>query len=127
MIAEYSQGSEVSIHGDIYSYGILILEVFNGTRPTDSIFSDNHNLRNYVQMALPDQVKRIVDPTLIAETDSIRRNNEGSAIIFDDCLISIFRIGVVCSAELPGERMNIVDVSRALRSIKNNLQRQDRT
>uniref|UniRef100_A0A2N9HN18 non-specific serine/threonine protein kinase n=1 Tax=Fagus sylvatica TaxID=28930 RepID=A0A2N9HN18_FAGSY len=48
--------------GDVYSYGILVLEMFTGRRPTDKMFKDGFNLHNFVRMALPERLVQIVDP-----------------------------------------------------------------
>ncbi|GJN19338.1 hypothetical protein PR202_gb06605 [Eleusine coracana subsp. coracana] len=66
---EYGLGNEVSIHGDVYSYGILLLEMFTGKRPTDGAFGEIIGLREYVQMALPDRVDVIADQQLLAEKE----------------------------------------------------------
>ena len=57
--SEYGVGSEVSMHGDVFSFGILLLEMFTGKRPTDDMFKDNLSLHNYVKRGFPEQVKRL--------------------------------------------------------------------
>ncbi|XP_058006605.1 probable LRR receptor-like serine/threonine-protein kinase At3g47570 [Hevea brasiliensis] len=59
---EYGIGSQTSTSGDIFSYGILLLEMFTGKRPTDHMFKEGTSLRNFVKRALPEQVTQILDP-----------------------------------------------------------------
>jgi interleukin-1 receptor-associated kinase 1 len=40
-------------YGDVYSFGILLLEMFTGKKPVDGLFSDELNLHNYAKMPLP--------------------------------------------------------------------------
>ena len=58
-------GGEASIEADVYSYGILLLEMFLGKRPTDDMFKDGLNLHNFAKMALREKFVRIVDPILL--------------------------------------------------------------
>jgi serine/threonine protein kinase len=52
-ISEYGMDSQLSTEGDMYSFGILLLEMLTGRRPTDDIFKEGHNLHNYVKIAFP--------------------------------------------------------------------------
>ena len=54
-MTEYGLGSEVSTKGDVYSYGILLLEMITGKRPTDSMFDEGLNLHNYANVAWPNR------------------------------------------------------------------------
>ncbi|XP_037491702.1 probable LRR receptor-like serine/threonine-protein kinase At3g47570 [Jatropha curcas] len=64
---EYGKGNEVSRTGDVYSYGILLLEMFTGRRPVDGTFNEGFNLHDYVKTALPEQAEEILDPSLLKE------------------------------------------------------------
>ncbi|XP_075662777.1 putative receptor-like protein kinase At3g47110 [Castanea sativa] len=109
---EYGLGSEVSTKGDVYSYGILLLEMITGKRPTNSVFEGGLNLHNYASMALPDGVMEIMDPKLLNNVDEVLGNHNGSlANKIKECLISMVKVGVACSMELPQERW---DISKAI-------------
>lgn len=103
---EYGIGSEMSANGDVYSFGILLLEMMTGKRPTDDMFHADLNLHDFAQMALPlpDQVIDIVDKSLL--------NNNKDQVV--ECLISAIKIGVSCSLPSPQDRKNIHDVVREL-------------
>ncbi|GLU02944.1 hypothetical protein SLE2022_201740 [Rubroshorea leprosula] len=124
---EYGMGSEASIHGDIYSYGILVLEMMTGKKPTDNLFEGGFNLHHYARMTSPDQIVEIVDPKLVEEPEATIINRQRSRFnIIMDCLVSMIRIGVACSVESPQDRMLTSTVLKELHLIKNNLQRSRR-
>ena len=58
-------GNEVSIEEDVYSFGVFLMEMFLGKKPTDEMFKDDLNLQNFVKKALPGWLVQIVDPTLL--------------------------------------------------------------
>ncbi|XP_074333128.1 putative LRR receptor-like serine/threonine-protein kinase At3g47570 [Apium graveolens] len=102
---------EVSAEGDVYSYGILLLEMFSGKRPTESsILMDNvKDLHDYVRKALPQRVMDIVDPRIVLdqEEDGSNVNQSYSRAIREVCLASIFEVGILCSEETPRKRIDI--------------------
>ena len=112
----------MSTLGDIYSFGILLLEMFTGKRPTDNIFKDDFNLNNFASAALPDRISEIVDPMLLEEELGQPENDirgwDDLAQVVQKSLVSIIEIGVSCSSRLPGERRKIDDVVAELGRIK---------
>ncbi|KAG2663688.1 hypothetical protein I3843_16G046000 [Carya illinoinensis] len=126
---EYGMANEVSTYGDVYSYGILLLEMFTGKRPTDDMFKDSFMLHEFVKAALPERLVDVTDPILLweredqyGETRTNETPNYQSQITISskirEGLSLILGIGVACSMEFPRERMNIKDVLKELHSIR---------
>ncbi|XP_065636814.1 receptor kinase-like protein Xa21 [Quercus suber] len=117
---EYGLGSVVSTKGDVYSYGIILLEMITGKRPTDSMFSEGLNLHKYASMALPNCVMEIMDPKLLNNDDEVTGNNKCSTTNrTEECLISMVKVGVACSMMLPQERWDISKVISELHLVRN--------
>ena len=141
-------GGEASTEGDVYSYGVLVLEMFTGRRPTDDMFKDALNLHNFVKMSLPKRLIQVVDPMLLPrevegmgvatavmmatkEDDNYNKieveeanNTEDFRHIDVDmqkCLLSVLNIGILCSLESPKERINMEEVIKELQMVKSTL------
>ncbi|XP_057484599.1 putative receptor-like protein kinase At3g47110 [Actinidia eriantha] len=115
---EYGMGSKASTQGDVYSFGILLLEMFTGRRPTDSIFNDSLNLHQFSKMALPERVTEIVEPSVLLEVGG-NDNHVMGKVKTEECLVAVLTIGVSCSKESSGERMDMRDVVAELCMIRN--------
>ncbi|KAL7164774.1 hypothetical protein ACSBR2_040639 [Camellia fascicularis] len=120
---EYGMGEEASTQGDMYGYGVLLLEMLIGKGPTSNMFTGNVNLHSYVKMCLLEKVMQIVDPQIILkmEVESSKRMKSSTINIskLETCLVPVFHIGVSCSAEMPSERMTVKDVLKELHKIRN--------
>ncbi|XP_061999367.1 probable LRR receptor-like serine/threonine-protein kinase At3g47570 [Rosa rugosa] len=124
---EYGMASEVSTYGDVYSFGILLLEMFTGKRPTDYMFSDSWNLHTYVKTALPELVSEISESLVLQEgTTNVAEAHRHSRLSvraqkIEECLTLILGIGIACSVESPTNRKDISDVASELQSMRRNL------
>ncbi|MFS7982294.1 putative non-specific serine/threonine protein kinase [Helianthus anomalus] len=69
-------------NGDIYSFGILVLEAMTGKHPTDDIFNEDLCLHKFASMALLDNVIDIIDVNILnlyQEDRIVLQNHEENA------------------------------------------------
>ncbi|XP_058110897.1 putative receptor-like protein kinase At3g47110 [Magnolia sinica] len=117
---EYAMGSKASTQGDVYSYGILLLEMIMGKMPTDDMFKDNLSLHHFAKSALSEEVMEIVDPFLFEEAAATQGNQNHINVMnrMRDCWISMVRIGVLCSTGSPKQRMKMKEVAMEMHAIE---------
>lgn len=84
------------------------------------MFRDGLDLHNVVLAAFPHRLLEILDPLLL-ESNEMKRDK------FEERVNSVLGVGLICSAELARNRMNIADVVAELQSIRNGISGTSRT
>eukprot|EP00253_Pinus_taeda_P022631 PITA_22631 len=113
---EYGTGGRPSMKGDVYSYGILVLEMITGKKPTDAVFSEEEqSLQSWVSDAFPDRLLEVIDTTLVEE---IRMQEEDvSEFMGHGIVVLLAKIGVMCSKGDPHERPTLREVEASLEQL----------
>ncbi|KAH7575895.1 hypothetical protein JRO89_XS02G0247000 [Xanthoceras sorbifolium] len=111
MAPEYGREGRVSRKGDVYSYGIMLMETFTRKKPTDEIFTEEMSLRHWVDDSFNRSIMEVVDNDLLGIEDA-------HFLMWEQCLSSILSLAMDCTRELPEDRINIRNVVSRLIQIR---------
>ncbi|KAL2538616.1 putative receptor-like protein kinase [Forsythia ovata] len=109
---EYGSEGIVSTSGDVYSFVIVLLEMYARKKPTDAMFGEKMSLKSWVSQSLDDnKIIEVVDANLLR-----REDNNFSAK--EQCVLSILALAMECLINSPMERISTREVVARLEKIK---------
>ncbi|VAH25519.1 unnamed protein product [Triticum turgidum subsp. durum] len=110
---EYCMGYKVSAGCDVYGFGVLLLEMLTGRRPTDAMFTDGLSLHKLVSSAFPGRLGEVLDPHLSHE-----QQLACDRVFMRRYMVHLVEVALLCSMESPKDRPGMGEVCARILSIK---------
>ncbi|KAM4125703.1 hypothetical protein ACJW30_01G332200 [Castanea mollissima] len=99
---EYGFGRSVSPKGDVYSFGVLLLEIVTGRRPTEVLIDEGSSLHEWVKSHFPHKLDPIVEHALDRCTTSVMPKEYTK--IWKDVILEMIELGLMYTQFTPSTR-----------------------
>ncbi|KAG8367477.1 hypothetical protein BUALT_Bualt16G0076100 [Buddleja alternifolia] len=109
---EYGSEGLVSTMADVYSFGILLMEICTGKKPTNDKFTGDLTLKMWASELLSDHNMDIVDAKLLMMVD------EEKLDIVSSCIGSVITLALECTEDMPENRIDMKNVLTRLKKIQ---------
>ncbi|XP_009626686.1 probable LRR receptor-like serine/threonine-protein kinase At1g12460 [Nicotiana tomentosiformis] len=106
---ELAQSLRLSDKCDVYSFGVILLELVTGRKPVESPVANE-------VVVLCEYVRGLIERG--AASDCFDRSLRGFA---ENELIQVMKLGLICTSETPSRRPSMAEVVQVLESIRNGL------
>lgn len=104
---EYYQSFRCSTKGDVYSYGVVLLELLTGKQPTDSADFGDNNLVGWVKQHAKTRISDVFDPQLLKEDPSLEIE-----------LLQHLKVACSCLDDRPWKRPTMIQVLAMFKEIQ---------
>ncbi|CAN6563910.1 unnamed protein product [Malus baccata var. baccata] len=113
---EYALGKTISTEGDVFSFGVLLLEIVTGRRPTDVLAHEGSTLHEWVKRQYPHRLDPIVQQALdrCAAGSMPKQFNK----VWRDVVLELIELGLMCTQYTPSLRPNMQDIAHEIGRLK---------
>ncbi|KAI3709247.1 hypothetical protein L2E82_39007 [Cichorium intybus] len=110
---EYGMGRRASTQGDVYSFGVLLLEMITRKRPTDVVFHEGSSLHEWVKSHYPHKLEPIIKEALVNHGPMSYSNK-----LLHDMVLELIELGLICTQNNPSTRPTMLDVAHEMATWK---------
>ncbi|KAL6984933.1 hypothetical protein U1Q18_018314 [Sarracenia purpurea var. burkii] len=114
---EYGLGKRASTQGDVYSFGVLLLEIVTGKRPADAFLHHGSSLPDWVKSIYPHKLEPVVEEAL-QRCAPPRAAIAGDGKRRRDVILELIELGLICTQYNPSTRPNMSDVAHEMARLK---------
>ncbi|PWZ41875.1 Leucine-rich repeat receptor-like tyrosine-protein kinase PXC3 [Zea mays] len=107
---EYAYTMQVTVPGNVYSYGVVLLEILTSKLPVDDVFGEGVDLVKWVHTAPArgETPEQIMDPRLSTVSFAWRRQ-----------MLAVLKVAMLCTERAPAKRPRMRKVVEMLQEAKN--------
>ena len=103
----------------MYSFGVLLLEIVMGRRPTEVLIDEGSSLHEWVKSYFPHKLDPIVEHALDRCTPSVMPKEY--AKIWRDVVLEMIELGLMCTQFTPSTRPTMLDAAHEMGRLKDYL------
>ncbi|KAL8223095.1 hypothetical protein R6Q57_020494 [Mikania cordata] len=115
---EYGMGRRATSQGDVYSFGVLLLETVTRKRPTDMFCHENTSLHEWVKSHYPNKLETIIRQTLVKYPPLTPNTTSFNVNMLHDMVLEIIELGLICTQQNPSTRPTMLDVAHEIATWK---------
>jgi len=122
--SEYGLGGRASTQGDVYSFGVLILEIITGKRPTAVLSEEGSSLHEWVKGHYPHNLDPIIEHTM-SKAPASSRGGKSTTLVDDEkvvfwreVILELIELGLMCTQYAASTRPTMLDIAQDLERLK---------